>query len=345
MVELVLKSSRFRAEREADWARLERLLAKVEKGSAAALSDEELIALPVLYRATLSSLSVARATSLDRSLVDYLESLSTRAYFVVYGTRASAWERISQFFARDWPAAAQAIWRETLVSAALMVAGAVIAFMLTAKDPEWYEAFVPGALAEGRTPGAATAALRATLFDSHHGRGLSLLASFLFTHNAGIAFLAFALGFAFCLPTAALELVNGCTLGAFLSVFIGHGLGYEAGGWLMIHGVTELFATVLAGAAGFRIGCAVAFPGGRTRLDAAAEEGRRAAVLMVGVVVMLFCAGLLEGFARQLIQDTVSRYAIAAATGVIWLSYLYLPRAGAASPAAGERAAAPGDAG
>src|SRR5580704_18951308 len=74
MKQLQLKSRRFRAEREGDWRRLESLLARVEGRSAAGLSDEELLAIPVLYRATLSSLSVARATSLDHSLIDYLES-------------------------------------------------------------------------------------------------------------------------------------------------------------------------------------------------------------------------------------------------------------------------------
>ncbi|HLI66186.1 MAG TPA: stage II sporulation protein M, partial [Caulobacteraceae bacterium] len=119
MAELRLKSVRFRAEREGDWARLERLLAKAEGGSARALSDEELLAMPVLYRATLSSLSVARATSLDRALIDYLESLCTRAYFFVYGARSSALQRIRSFFAHDWPAAAKGAWRETVVCAAL----------------------------------------------------------------------------------------------------------------------------------------------------------------------------------------------------------------------------------
>ena len=138
--------------------------------------------------------------------------------------------------------------------------------------------------------------------------------------------MAFALGFAFGLPTAVIEFANGCMLGAFLETFISHGLGYEVGGWLMIHGVTEFSAIFLAGAGGMRIGWAVAFPGGRTRLDAAAAEGRKAATLMAGVLVMLFCAGMLEGIGRQLIQDTVVRYAIAASTGVFWLVYLYAPR-------------------
>ena len=335
MAELRLKSSRFRAEREADWLRLEKLLTRAESRSASALTDDELIALPILYRSALSSLSVARATSLDRNLVDYLESLSARAYFFVYGTRTSLLARIGRFFAHDWPAAARACWRETLVCAALFVMGVVVAYILVAQDPVWFQSFVPGSLVEGRGPAASAAELRQTLFDPHPKAmqtWLSVFATFLFTHNAGVSLMAFALGFAFGLPTAILELMNGCVLGAFLQVFISHGLGYEAGGWLLIHGVTELSATLLAGAGGMKMGWAVAFPGDRTRLDAAAAEGRKAATLMAGVLVMLFCAGIMEGIGRQMIQDTTIRYAIAASTGVFWLVYLYAPRRARPTP-------------
>src|SRR5665647_1545562 len=125
MDELRLKRYRFGTEREADWRRLEALLARAEGRGAAALSDEQLLAAPVLYRSALSSLSVARATSLDQGLIDYLESLCARAYFFVYGTRSTLIERIGRFFRRDWPLAVQSIWRETLVSLGLTVVGAV----------------------------------------------------------------------------------------------------------------------------------------------------------------------------------------------------------------------------
>ena len=105
MKELTLKSHRFRQEREAEWRKLEDILARAEASSAAKLSDEEIIALPVLYRSALSSLSVARAISLDQSLIAYLESLCTRAYFFVYGTRTTMLKRILAFFSRDWPRA------------------------------------------------------------------------------------------------------------------------------------------------------------------------------------------------------------------------------------------------
>ena len=61
MAELQLKSHRFREEREADWRRLETLLAKAEKGGAAKLRRNELLEMPVLYQQALSSLSVARS--------------------------------------------------------------------------------------------------------------------------------------------------------------------------------------------------------------------------------------------------------------------------------------------
>ena len=83
---------------------------------------------------------------------------------------------------------------------------------------------------------------------------------------------------------------------------------------------------IIAGAAGVHIGWAVAFPGRSTRLEAAGRAGRLAGTAMGGVLVMLFVAGLLEGFARQLIQDDLARYAVAAISGAVWLAYFYRPR-------------------
>lgn len=328
MAELQLKSHRFRAEREADWRRLESLLSKVEKGGARRLRRDELLEMPVLYRQALSSLSVARSISLDQGLIDYLESLCTRAYFFVYGVRTRPGERIASFFLRDWPAAIQALWRETLASLLLGVVGTIVAFVLVQRDPDWFYAFVPKALASGRDPTASAQSLRETLYTAaaDEQSPLALLATFLFTHNAQIALFAFALGFALCLPTAALIVFNGCMLGAFLALFTGHGLGLQATGWLMIHGVTELFAITLGGAAGFSIGWAVTFPGERTRVEAVSVAGRRAATAMAGVVVMLFVAALLEGFARQLINVDWIRFAVAAASLALWCAYFYWPR-------------------
>lgn len=320
---LTLKSHRFRMEREADWRRLEEILDIIERGSRHELTDTEIIQLPVLYRAALSSLSTARATSLDQSLIAYLSALSTRAYFCVYGPRSRFLERIWNFFWRDWPAAVRALRRPALVSLVLMLVGAVAAFFLTKASPDWYYAFIPSELAHGREPGATAQYLRDGLFRTRSASGLGFFASFLFSHNAQVAIFAFALGFACCLPTAYLMLTNGFMLGAMFALYGEHGLGVELGGWLFIHGATELFAITLAGAAGFHLGWNLIFPGDDTRLAALAKAGRTSAIVMIGVVVMLFCAGLLEGYGRQLITSTVARYAVAVTSAALWLGYFY----------------------
>ncbi|MGE5722215.1 MAG: stage II sporulation protein M [Sphingomonadales bacterium] len=321
----LVNASRFRAAHEADWTRLERLVKTIERKSIRALSDDDLLALPLLYRTTLSSLSVARDTSLDRALVGYLEQLCMRAYFQIYGVQTSPMRQIARFFSRGWPEAVQALWRETVVCVLLTAAAALVAFLLVRADPTWFFGIIPEALAGGRDPSASAEALRATLYDRHQDM-LMTFATYLFTHNSQIAIFAFALGFGFAVPTILLILYNGLMLGAFLEVFAAKGLGWNAAGWLMIHGTTELFAINLAGAAGMRIGLAIAFPGRRTRSESAVHAGRSAATAMIGTVLMLVIAGLLEGIGRQTVTDDATRFAIGAAMLAGWLAYFYLPR-------------------
>ena len=319
-------SRRFRAAREPEWRRLEDILARAEAGSLRKLGDEDLLALPILYRGALSSLSVARETSLDLELVNYLEALCARAYFFVYGVRTRAGRRIADFFARDWPAAVRGMWKETLASLLLMIVGALAGYVLVQSDSAWFGSFVPAELASGRDFNASTETLRETLYHDEGADGLGVFATMLFTHNSQVSMLCFALGFAFGVPTAMLIVHNGSMLGAFLALFESRGLGFEMGGWLIIHGSTELFAIVLAGAAGFKIGWSVVFPGEATRLAAAVRAGRSAAIVMGGVIVMLLVAGLLEGFGRQLVTGDATRYAIGLAMLTLWLGYFYIPR-------------------
>ncbi|MEL0156680.1 stage II sporulation protein M [Sphingopyxis sp.] len=323
-------TSRFRAEREADWIAFDTLLRRLETRGAKALSSDELLQLPILYRATLSSLSIARATMLDKALLDHLEGLAMRGYFLIYGVRETRLSRLRRFFLYDWPAAVRAVWKETLIIALIITLGALTSWSLVAHNPEWYYNFVPEEMAGGRDPRATVEFLRSTL---GHGKAggedqgaLHVFATFLFTHNSRVSIMSFALGFAFGVPTMMLEYYQGIGLGAMLAVFSAKGLGVDFGGWLFIHGTTELFAAALSGAAGLRIGSAVVFPGARSRLQAAAEAGRTAGKVMVGVILMLLAAGLLEGFGRQLITDTVMRYAIGSLMLAFWLAYFYIPR-------------------
>lgn len=323
MAEFRLKSFHFRREREATWRALEELVGRAEKRGVTTLSASELVRLPSLYFATLSSLSVARSISLDRNVVDYLESLASRAYFLVYGTRKNLWETIIDFFAWRLPAAVRRLRGPFAIALFAFLAGALAGYALTASNADWYYTFVDEDLAAGRTPTASTEYLREGLFDENTetASALSFFATFLFTHNAKIGMLCFALGFALGLPTILLLVQNGLMMGAFLALYASRGLGFELGGWLFIHGVTELLAIILCGAAGLALGGALAFPGAHSRLANLAATGRLAARVVIGAVGLLLIAGLLEGLGRQLITETSLRYVIAGTTAVAWCLY------------------------
>lgn len=317
-----LRSDRFRLAREGDWQRLEAIVTALEKNRPRRISDEDLLALPVLHRQAASSLAVARETVLDAALVAYLESLVRRAWFQVYGPRTGPVRWLRRLLAGGWSRAVRGIAPEIAVALCVMLAGVLIGWLLVAGDGEWFHALVPPQMAQGRVPGADPDLLRETLAATEGADGLAVFAAFLFSNNAGIAILAFALGFAFGIPTLLLLVHNTALLGAMLFVFAGAGLTGEFAAWLSVHGTTELLAILLAGAAGLHVGRQMAFPGGRTILSAMADAGRRAGVVMIGVILMMVVAGLLEGYARQLVAGTGARAAIGGGMLALWVVYL-----------------------
>lgn len=322
----LLQSDRFRLARESDWMRLETIVKCMESGRLSKLSDDDVLALPVLYRTAASSLAVARETSLDAATIAWLEALVRRAWFQVYGPQQGFARWFAGFLGGGLSQAVRAIWIDIVIALGIMIAGVAAGWLLVAQDQEWYWSLVPSQFADTRVPGASREVLRAALGTEDSAAGLSGFAAWLFQNNAGVAILAFALGFAFGIPTLLILLKEMATLGAMLWLFAGQGLGLEFAAWLSVHGTTELFAILLAGAAGLHVGRAMAFPGDRAILSAAAAAGRRAATVMAGVILMLVVAALLESFARELVGGTGDRLLIGGSVLAMWLAYFFALR-------------------
>jgi uncharacterized membrane protein SpoIIM required for sporulation len=337
--EITLKSARFRAEREAAWRELEGLVQSFEAGGARRLSAAELNRLPALYRSAVSSLSVARAISLDKNLLDYLTALAGRAYLCVYGAKRRAGGAVADFFRRRFPRTVRQEGVLVAAAFAVLLLGTATGYRLSAADPERFYDLVPAQLAEGRDPSASTAELREALYGGGDTPGdwLGAFSAFLATHNAEIGIGCFALGMAAGVPVLYLLFSNGLILGAMAALYASRGLGGELWAWLLPHGVTELTALALCGAAGLKLGGAVVFPGRRTRQQALAVRGREAAVLAAGAVAMFFVAAAIEGVFRQLVQAPAWRWLVASLSLALWALYFW--RAGRAADIAADVAA------
>lgn len=328
-----LRSDRFRLQRENEWRRLEEILDRLESGRLRKLSDDDVLALPALYRMAASSLAVARETSLDASTLGYLETLVQRAWFQVYGPRQGLTSWMRKFFGGQLSQSIREIWLDICVALFVMIMGTITGWLLVSRNVEWYYSLVPTQFTDTRVPGASREILLESLKVEDSAQGMSAFAAQLFSNNAGVAILAFALGFAFGIPSLMLLVHNMAVLGAMMWLYASVGLHWEFAAWLSVHGTTELFAILLAGAAGMHIGRMMAFPGKKSIMAAAAEGGQRAAQVMIGVVTMLIFAAVLEAFPRQL-AGTEARAIIGVFMLLFWLAYFFGYGLGRKRPAA-----------
>ena len=319
----LIRSARFRQEREDDWRKLEGLVSIAEARGLQNMSFAQARDLTALYRQATTSLAIAREISLDRALLAYLEALTARAYLSVYAPQERIGGLFARFFASSAPHAMRRAWPFLLAGFLCMFLGALTGYLLYFEDPEWYFVFMPDSMAGGRDPGASASYLRNQIYDSDpDARGLGAFASFLFSHNTRIAIFVFGLGVFLCAPAILLTYYNGLILGAFVALHVDRGLGWDIAGWLSIHGVTELSAICIACAGGLQLGAAILFPGHRRRADALYEAGRDAAKLAIVAAIMLVAAALLEGYGRQLVQDLETRLAIGWGIGALWLGWI-----------------------
>ena len=330
----LIRSARFRRDREPGWRRLATLVETVERNGLRSLSYEETLELSNLYRQAMNALSVARTISLDKALLLYLDRLCARAYLVVYAPQESLRESFVRLFTTGIPRAVRRTRLALAIGFLALVLGVICGYLLCLQDPSWYDSFVPAQLAGERGPGASVEQLRRSLFSEgrHDGDGLALFATYLFSHNTGIAIFVFVLGIFGAAPSFVLTFYNGLVLGAFATVFVSAGLGYEMLGWLSIHGVTELAAICIACSGGAQLGLAVLLPGERSRGAALRHAGHDAVKLAILAGLMLVVAALVEGFLRQMVQSTEWRLVIGWGLGLGW--YAWLTRAGRGEAAA-----------
>jgi uncharacterized membrane protein SpoIIM required for sporulation len=319
---LTLKSREFRREREAGWTELETLVTRAREHGLRSLSTDDLRRFPLLYRAALSSLSVARAIALDRALLTYLEDLSLRAFLAIYARPLSLLESMREFFFRSLPRSFRSMSTQFFIALGVLLLGAVSGFLLVHADEGWYPVIIPAGLAHDRGPASTREELRKVLFaQSHSGSTLLVFANILFSNNTLVSLLCFGLGVLGGIPTLLLTFANGLMVGAFVALHADRGLIHEFLGWILIHGVTELGAVVIFAAAGLELGELILFPGRYTRADALSLHGAAIGEVAVGGVVMLVVAAVLEGVFRETVVNTDQRLTIAFVSFLVWTLY------------------------
>ncbi|MGH3519322.1 MAG: stage II sporulation protein M [Haloechinothrix sp.] len=303
----------FMAAHRAEWERLQELVRRREvlRG----LEADELV---TLYQRAATHLSIVRSAAPDPALLSRLSSLVASARAAVTGSPRPSWREFGSFFTRRFPAAmyrSSPWWVPTGVLF-LLVSGVLGAWV--ASDP-----LVQATIAAPEDIRALTAP--GGEFESYYSsEPAASFAAQVWTNNAWVAAGALVLGVLFGVPVVLILAVNAANVGVAAGLMAAAGRLDVFFGLITPHGLLELTAVFVAAGAGLRLGWTVVDPGGRTRADALAQEGRVVAGMALGLTCVLVISGVIEAFVTPSGLPTLARIGIGAAAEVAFLGYVFV---------------------
>jgi uncharacterized membrane protein SpoIIM required for sporulation len=276
------------------------------------MTPDQLDELLQLYQRTSAHLADARVTYAgDQALVGRLTLLVSDAHTVLYSRRDVELRRgLREFATVTFPRAVHGIRWSILAATLLTVVPWAVMNVWLAVSPRAVDATAPAALRDQYIHGS--------FVDYYRSESASAFANQVFWNNVRVAILAFALGILLCVVTALLLAYNGASVGVAGGLFTNVGEWQKFWGLILPHGMLELSAVIVAGAAGLRIGWTVIDPGDRLRTVALGEEGRRAGTVLMGLVVAFLMAALVEGFVTGRPWPTAIRIGIGATAFVLF---------------------------
>ncbi|MFK0730034.1 MAG: stage II sporulation protein M [Gloeotrichia echinulata GP01] len=276
--------------REPNWQRLDALLRQIEQKGLKSLKSAQIRELASLYRSVAADLARARTQQVGNTLIQSLQSLTTRGYTQIYqGSRRHEWEAVVEFYRWGLPNIVQQTFPYIATATALFLLGGIVAWWYAWQDPTFMSLIVPQQLI--------------SLVRDEHKLWMGSIvgiepvaSSSIMINNLSVSFAAVAGGMTAGAYTAYLMVFNGLLIGAIGTLVGQNQLAYPFWAFVFPHGSLELPAIFFAGGAGFLLAKAILFPGQYRRGDALKFYGSQAVKLIFGIVPMLMIAGTIEGF-------------------------------------------------
>ncbi|MDN6795357.1 MAG: stage II sporulation protein M [Propionibacterium sp.] len=270
-----------RASRAGSWTRLHDLARRHR------MSGPEIDQLAVLYRQGAADLASVRAQNPDPDLIRVLSRDLAAARARLTGTPGASTASLSRWFRVSLPAA--------LFETRWWIAGVTAVFLLVCSLQAWWLLRDPSLFAALGSPSELEAYAKQD-FVAYYSQDTSAeFGASVWFNNAFIALQCVGGGITGVLPVYVL-FQNAQSLGVSAAVVIEYAGPGQFFSFILPHGIPELTAIFIAGAAGLRVFWSMLVPGPRTRLQAVASTGRAMVTIALGLVILLFVSGVLEGF-------------------------------------------------
>lgn len=295
----------------------DRLAALVDKRRLTGQEADELVD---GYGRVATHLSQIRSSAPDPQLVAHLSALLASARTRAGVGRGTWWRDVVDFVTRGFPAQLYRIrwWWIGVTVGCVLVAYAAGAWFVA--NPVTDVGLVSAEQAQ---------AIVDTEFVGYYfEHPMASFATLVWVNNVWVAALCLALG-VLGFPVLWLLWQNIANLAVMGSLMHSAGQAGVFYGYLLPHGLLELTAVFVAGGAGLRLFWSWIAPGPRTRSQSLAREGRSAAGVALGLVLVLGLSGLIEGFVTPSPLPAWARVGIGALAllGFLWYALVHGRRA------------------
>jgi uncharacterized membrane protein SpoIIM required for sporulation len=292
-----------------EWARLDEL------GRQRAFSGPEADELIERYQSGSAQLSAIKTVAGSTEVGDLLSVSLSRARLRFTGAGANVLRQIPLFFAVQLPAA---LYRLRWLTLAVAIATVLIATLYAI----WISQN-PAVMAALGTDGDLKKLAEHDFVDYYSDNPAASFTGQVWTNNAWIAAQCIALGiFGVFVPGVIIS--NAQNLGVNAAVLFNFHHGDTFFLYILPHGMLELTAIFVAAAAGLRIFWAWVAPGPRTRGQSLAENGRALFAVAIGLVVVLFVSGVIEGFVTPSPWPWFVKIGIGAVAVLAFLFYMVI---------------------
>jgi uncharacterized membrane protein SpoIIM required for sporulation len=304
------------------WRQLEAILQRVEGSGMRTLDDEQAVEFGRLYRCAASDLNQAQTFVSGDATVHYLNDLVARCYLVIYDKTKVDWWGLLRYLVWGYPAVFRRHLGYLVLSTTIFALGTLFGFIAVWLNPVAKEFLLPSSM-----PMIQPAKEGEPTDDPVMGTGdLAGFSSHLFRNNMSVTLIAFALGITLGIGTAWVMWYNGILIGALAAVFFEAGQikGFLTG--VLPHGVLEIPAMIIGGAAGFLLARGMLHARPWPRLEELARTGKQAIWLVGGSAPLLVAAALLEAIvarAPDWYLNSGVKLAVAAIFGLLFATYIF----------------------
>jgi len=255
-------------------------------------------------------------------VTQYINTLASRIFLSIYRNRKEETNRLSKFWKYDVPSVMYRRRKVLLFSFVVFAIFCAVGAFSASKDP----GFIREILGDAYVDKTEENIRNGNPFDVYASESSLWMFFQIAMNNLLVDFASFFQGLLFGIPSMLILMRNSVMVGTFEQMFYEKGLGQQFFVTVLLHGLLELTALIIACASGIVLGKSMLFPGTTKRMEAFKRGAKDGVIMVVSLIPIAIIAAWIESYITRHYKMPIVYslcVLIPSALFIIWYYILY----------------------